>query len=66
MPPTWPPFTGRYDGQEAQYYQSPWMRGMYVGQLDSEQVGGGWVLHMPCMLSHDCPGSASCACQHQL
>lgn len=37
-PPNWHSHTGRYDGQEARHYQSPWMRGMYVGQLDSEQV----------------------------
>lgn len=37
-PPNWHSHTGLYDGQEARHYQSPWMRGMYVGQLDSEQV----------------------------
>ncbi|KAI7842292.1 hypothetical protein COHA_003933 [Chlorella ohadii] len=31
--------SGRFDGQEARHYQSPWMHGMYVGQLDSEQPG---------------------------
>lgn len=53
---------GRFDGEEARHYQSPWMHGMYVGQLDSEQVrfnglrGGAvhWMMHGrgcdPCLL----------------
>lgn len=32
---------GRFDGREVAHFQSPWMRGMYVGQLDSEKVGKG-------------------------
>ena len=37
--PTPPAHTGVFDGKPAPYYQSPWMSGMYVGQLDSEHEG---------------------------
>jgi hypothetical protein len=35
---------GEFDGQAAPYFQSPWMSGMYVGQLDSLKGGiyPGW------------------------
>lgn len=58
-----PHFPGTFDGQVPPLYQSPWMRGMYLGQLDSRKEGGiypgwspnrdptsKWCAHPPCLV----------------